>query len=537
MNNSDSNSRRKFLSDSIRAISFLGISSALSNSIVQAIASSAVAQTTTLASSPKRYVFLGLEGGPPRWLFDLPLTPLSFSGQEKTAGFVMGGFGTYVGVDSGKAVLRYDAWKDPKSNLWLPPVWASNPSTADGVYRNVVDHCLFIRGLDMEIDNHDLSMRRNQTPALGGISIGGRLAASSSMPFSAAVSGSTMNNSYRSDKQISPLILNHTVNGAENSISRAMSYFTGPSPIKDPIVGRVFDQFDQYAARQGILDHGLRTSKDLSDSLIVNGVSKFTSQWDGIFKKYTEAVARSLGDKTNTSKFMSAQDIPAPTTTDQKMRISSTDFATLTKLNNLVDEKSTVSNLAAVFTALEILLVNNLTQVCTFNVAGGIGNLLRADSGMRMGLGNDQHQSGAFIATIGTTFYYRAIIGCLDVLISALKAHDIFADTMIHIGSEFSRAPQTSGRGSEHGVRGSSALLISGFNESARVVGNIKNGTGLYKGTWGSSAPHGITGGILPLRVNDVATTVCDFLGVRNITTNGYSLLRLEQSKLETKNV
>ena len=78
-------------------------------------------------------------------------------------------------------------------------------------------------------------------------------------------------------------------------------------------------------------------------------------------------------------------------------------------------------------------------------------------------LTHDHHYVGQLVSTFVTTFYYRGILSCLEGLITTLKSNHLYENTLIHYGTEFNRSPRVNGLGSDHGVGGSSALLISGM--------------------------------------------------------------------------
>jgi hypothetical protein len=144
---------------------------------------------------------------------------------------------------------------------------------------------------------------------------------------------------------------------------------------------------------------------------------------------------------------------------------------------------------------------------------------------------------------------YRAILACTNELIASLKASGQFDRTVIHFGAEFSRQPKIIGSGSDHGFKGSSALVVSGMIDKTTVIGNTMDDTSsAYLGTWGMAAPHPVanaTGSGYAIRINDVSKTVCGLLGVRTVANNGVYLLqtsgglwsKLDGADGEAKNV
>lgn len=545
MSHQENKSRRQFLENSIKSLSLLGVSSVLSNSIVQTLMESAHAAETVGVGSKKIYIYFSFDGGPPRWMFDLPLTPNGSSDL-----FTPGGFGTYVGTTNRSPEALHQPWQDPNSQLWLPPVWGSRPG---GGAFNIVNNAFFIRGLDGEINNHEVNRMRNQAPILGGTSIAGSLSELMTVPFPAVVSNS-IGSVFKATKPIAPVTVSYEVNGtngANNPVSRVMSYFSGSKPIANPNILNALYEFDQYSKSIGVSQHTLRNSKDRADELLNKGVSAFTSQWSAVYTKYQNRIKEAMVD-TNTSSFMSTQAIPLPPlgsdgNPDGRTTIGTNMFLanTMTDMRNLVQDTTTVNGMAATFATMEIMIVNGLTQIYTCSL-DGLSNIKRDGGTATFGMANDQHFIGSLVSTIATTFYYRAILNCVEELVSVLKQKELFGDTVIQFGSEFNRNPKTIGTGSDHGPAGSSALVISGMIEKAVVIGNIRKDTNANSiGTWGLSAGHPATNN-KPFRLNDVVKTVCALLGIENVSNNGEYLLanngggkwgRISGVKGEAKNV
>ncbi|MCC2678893.1 MAG: hypothetical protein K0R29_1469 [Pseudobdellovibrio sp.] len=522
--------RRQFLKDAAKSLGLLGLTPALANVVVQALASQAKAQV--LQGSNKRYIFFCFPGAPPRWFFDLPLTP---NGATDT--FSHAALGTYVGTDAGIAKVQYKTWQDPVSRYHLPPVWGSNP--AGGAFTNCLANALFVRGLDLEINNHVLGRLRNQSPIIGGLSIAGVLAQKTANPFPAASLGS-ITAAFKSEAPISPVELNMTVSATANPINTLMSYFAGKAPVENLATEDLQNKINQYADSNEFSKPQLLESKARADDLIKKGVANFTQQWPDIFAKY-QALVSSAMSRTNTDKFMANAVLkpPPPSGTplvnDVRLRFSDVDSVNpdIADLRNMINPATTVPNLAATFAAVEILITSGLTQVITTDISG-LAGLNKNLAGTKFNLNNDQHFVGTLVSTIATTYLYRAVLSCTEELIKVFKAKGDWDDTVIQFGSEFSRTARADGAGSDHGFKGGAALVLSGMISRTTVVGNIENDlTPTYLGYWGLAATHPLTDHEYPIRINDVAKTVCGMLGVRNVANNGVYLLKNNGSSWE----
>lgn len=526
------NSRRKFLADAVKSLGLLGISPALANMIVQSIASETRADgLTDIIGTDKIYMFFSLPGGPPRWFFDLPLTPNGTSSKYND-NFSHSGLGTFVGVSGGKSSVMYKPWYDAKSKYWLPPVWGSNPS--GGAFSNCLSNAAFIRGVDLEINNHILGRYRNQSPIIGGLSIAGVLAQKTGNPF-AAVSSGSISNAFKSEKPISPIELSLGVSGANNPVTNIMSFFAGTAPPEGLAVKQALQEFERYADNHGFAQRGLAEAKDRSDALVTMGVATFTDRWAPTYARYTQAVTEAL-DRTNTSAFLDNKALPTPAAGDdpRTRRGDGLYLGSMKDMRDIVNSGTSVANLAATFATVEILVTMGLTQVVTADI-GALTGIAFNEAHAKMNLTNDQHFIGSFVSTIATTYYYRAILNCTEELVGALKTRGLFGRSLIQFGAEFNRSAKADGSGSDHGFLGGSALLISGMIKKTTVVGNVKQDTSsTYKGTWGLAALHPLANMEYPLRINDVAKTVCGMLGVRNVANNGVYVLKNNGAQWES---
>lgn len=536
----EDNNRRKFLKDSVTTLTLLGINNVLANSIVQALGESAFAQATTGVEAEKKYIYFSLDGAPPRWFFDLPLTPNGTSDAYPTSNII----GTYITKDGNNAVLSNSTWKDPSSGLHLPPVWGSNPASSSGSFEHITNNAFFFRGVDMEIDNHEVTRLRNQAPTIGGISIAGVFAGKSGAPIPGVVSGS-IGNSFKSNSLITPVTVAHTsVTNTNNSIISAMKYVSGDKPITDSMMKQQLREFESYAKDNGLMDYGLKSTKEKADKMIVDGVAKFTDQWASVYAKYNVLVAEAITNSTNSDKFILKQSIANPflkNPADNRMAFLRSGAvpisASIETIQGLLTDKSTVPQLAAIFAATEILVKNNITSICTFSLPGTVMNTVSVTDKPTTNITTDQHDIGTLLSTYVTTHFYRALLSCLNSLAKSLKDSNMWQNTMIQFGSEFGRYPRADLSGSDHQVLAGSALLLSGSFSKTRVLGNITNANAAaYKGFTGVGTGITALSGER-LRVNDVVKTVCAYLNVSDVTANGVSFLTRDQKDLEKKNV
>lgn len=518
-------SRRQFIDQSIKKLFMVGVSPTAVKLFMTLIASNSFAeQSQLLNGSLKKYIFLGLYGAPPRWLFDLPLTP-NGNQNSYTDYFSHSGLGTFIGMQGqSDPQVIYKPWYDTNSQYWLPPVWGSHPQ--GGSFTNCLTNAAFIRGIDLEINAHEFGFLRNLSPVFGGYSISGALAENTQAVFSAAISG-LIASGFKSSANISPVNLNLDVRGSSNPINDLFKNFNFKIDEKSSNDKKVLQAFNDFAKKNMFMQKKISSAKEKSDFLINQGVSLFVNQWESVFEKYRLKVKESLSYNKTELLFDSKDLIMSMNLdTDIRLRIDQNkSISGVRNLKSIINDSTDVTNLASAFATIEILICSNLTQVITLDIET-IANLISDSKGSLFQLLFDQHFTGSLVSTIGTTFFYRCFLNCLEELIIALKTKGQFKDTLIHIGSEFNRNPRTDGSGSDHGFNGSSTLLISGMIKKTLVVGNItRDNQGEYQGTWGLAANHPISKNEFPIRNNDIVKTVCSMLGLNNVATNGRSIL------------
>jgi len=153
----------------------------------------------------------------------------------------------------------------------------------------------------------------------------------------------------------------------------------------------------------------------------------------------------------------------------------------------------------------------------------------------------DQHTDGGMMSLVLTSLLYHIVLSCVYELVDVLKRAGQWENTVIMCQGEFGRSPRDNSAvmGSDHGWEGAGSTIFSGKLSRPYILGNLTsvlNGT--YKGTWQGSTTNLVDGGRYPLRVEHVASTVANMLGVKTPTPNAQPLwlngqALVEDSKIE----
>jgi hypothetical protein len=520
--------RREFLFRTGKSLGFLGVGSVLFESVLGEFFSRAIAAQTGAALNPTGYyLHFSLPGGPPRWYFDLPLTPAGLTASN----FVQGGFGTRLEKVAGAWESRYgvDAHKVGGKTIYLPPVWKMGVGGQN--FASLLPNTLFVRGMDMEINNHSLSNARQTAPIIGGYSINGMVADGADRPMPGVVdTGANAAGAFRSKKRFAPNAIVYTDNATTNPVSSLLTpfknYMNGRSvhsPAANALTAQAFAEFEKYAANRGIAANSVTAMYDGAMDLIEQNIFSLSTQWAATVAKYRALITTALHPSKGQLPGLFDQKVPCDTSGKFRYVRLTDGNMTLGDARDMITANTMAPKMAENFAVGELLL-----DKVTSNMVLSFPAL----SGLTSGKGNfnmthDQHDHGAVMSTIGTTLFYRAFLSCLTEFTAELKTKGLFERTVIHISAEFNRTPKADKSGADHAFMGSNATLISGMIGAPAVVGNIQKASydNTYQGTFGVATSYELGGLNRPIQVNDVARTITAMLGVDDIVTNGRALL------------
>lgn len=534
-------SRRQFLKRSLQGVAALGFAESLAQALFHKLISSAFA--STFEPSPSGYYFhLSFAGAPPRWMFDLPLTPYG----QSSSTFVKGGFGTRLDLVSGKTSVSHSAVRKTVAgkSLWLPPVWNFHTSKN---FDSVLQHTLFIRGMDMEINNHFVSNARQSAPQMGGVCLHGAVADKSNRSIPIITDfGSAAARSFKSSKGLSPSIIS-TASLTTNLASILLDAFK-PVPGNRKhnsgqnlqLQDQVFARLEEEMKKIGYTENALSESYEKAAQLVEANIQSLANNYPSMRSKYLNLIQAAFSPRNGSLDGLNTSRITP--TTDPIFDLGSNRPASDIKLSDLRSMATSNINLprmAQNFALME-LLTDKLTS-CFSMTFTSIADLPISGS-QTANISHDQHTTGMAVSTFVTTLYYRSFLSCLAEFVDFLKAKNIFDKSVIHLASEFNRIPRNDGSGSDHGVSGSGTTLISGKFNKPEVIGNISKNDPLQRGTWGHAAPYSLAGENRPINVNDVARTITTMLGVQDVVSNGRPLLTPSGNywvprKREAKNV
>lgn len=517
--------RRDFLSHSkdlaLASTYLYGLQTLWQTCLQQNLAKAATAATDL------NYVNIQLPGAPPRWYFDQPLNPLNRGGDVIT-----GLFGTEI-QKVGTAfspVLRSYKMDFGGKEVYLPPVWALKSAHHNRDFKELLDHTMMIRGVDMEINSHPVNQARIVRPVSSNPSITGLVADASSRPLPgvghAAISGS---NAFKSPKGISSINVD-----PNNPIPSLTASFSGNSVKSEDLTlneKNALGLLDDYAVSKGLASQGGEKQQTAAFDMFARNLSAFNTRWATLLSKYKQIVNAEI--KAAFPGITSVNPIGDNTELFRYNR-NATNFVNGSLAAQIVTN-TRHDRMAASFAFVEFALTENLSSAITVGATGSTMEALK-DVG---NLVADQHFVGSNTSIYYTSLMYRALLGCLMELINVLKAEGLFDHTLIHLMAEFSRTPKANGGGSDHGFNSGSTTMMSGMITTPGLVGNIlkqaanPNTRTRYPGTWGEAADFFAEGGGRHLLNDDISTTLSTIMEVQKVAVKGQSLVRKTSGRIE----
>lgn len=518
-------SRRRFINYASSA-SFFGLCQSPAVALFTTIlgGQSQRAWADSLGIQPRNFVDITENGAPPRWMFDVFLTPYSsvgFNPSPMVGTKFRSVNGRYVGVEYATVETH---------GINAPYMWSHGLPTSDGGYRPMSDllsNLLCIQGVTTRSAGHGGSQLLNQLP-LGALKSTSAMSADASNAPFAAINVNASSFTFKSTESKTAISLS-PVNNMLTSLLDAFRP-AGSSPFRT-------NRDSIHAAYDSILpalDDLARAGHPGAESLILNrraalelastNFAALDSQWAALLAKYRSLISRAIYDPTHLLAGVNDAPIGEGGTGDPLMYQigdqSQLNLHLATDLRSAIDSRTTISNLAECFAFTDYVLRNRLSSSIAFGY-GLLGPFVRQSDGVaRESLVNDQHGTGLYPATYFNILRHRAVAACLMELISQLTANNLFNDTVIRIGGEFTRVPRMDMRGSDHGFTGQRACLYSGAFNGPLIIGNLANDRNLG---WGSGGP--ISQLNRQLNLNDVAVTIAHCLRVPPPLTSSTSLV------------
>jgi hypothetical protein len=499
--------------------------------------------------SPRNFVYLALNGGPNRWVFDQLLNP--YGGAISPNAHILTRF-SGTGTNAGRPEYATSPITIAGVTLQLPWLWRTTlPIVGGGTVpmAQLATNWLAVRGVDMLADGHENNRALMLRPSGAAPSLDGQVADSSRAPLPAVAIPGFPSHVYRSRRGIG-LSFGSGNNLATSLLGGFNNTSDGTAPHRarrDAVrlaVERGLASLGAQSAAEQPGSEALWTMRNRAEGMLRAGVGEAANEYPRLLEKYRNLIKAAFAMPI---EGISDRPVPFgdPAVMVQPRVTSFTDgndlIARNPDLRTLLTSSSSVNNMAEGFAIAEFLISRGFSSSVGFGLGGivsGINyqNVLNIKTGQVMGdlTGNrihnfDSHDAGAVTALIIDSYLYRSLATCLYEFIEQLKGRSLFSETVIQIGAEFTRIPRDDMSGSDHGWSAQTTSVFSGAISRPLVMGNIlvdgNRGVQRRTGTWGNAAPLLIGAANRALGIGETTATIAALLRVKPLIAASMSLI------------
>ncbi|MCR9203617.1 MAG: hypothetical protein NXH75_03505 [Halobacteriovoraceae bacterium] len=511
------------------------------------------------------YVLFNLAGAPQRWSYDLPLRPkkeMPYSANEMlVTSFVDKAFQTSKDIEFEYKTDDVNGFQMP--HLWSLPI--NKTVELEGQLSKLLDNTIIIRGCRRGIDGHAINNRRLVAPDPTKPSLTGLIADKSESNLMVGMTGSeygpnsTQLGAYRSQRGNPISIINKFSYNYFHELFDTFINEKSSGKVKDEIV-------ESILKKQELMNPIAIKNRAKAKRIISLNLNKLKGEYSQRFEKYKNIILSCQMDRT--LQGLTNQKIPGLEAERLQSKSDQENFSYFfmkyffmaePDIRNTLNDMELLG-LAQQFALTEFLLIHSLSNCISidlpqpenlgFTEGYRLNHFSPKENKFKRGVTAeaiqywherkfrfDSHNHGLIAHHLFTNIFYYVFSNCLLELRKNLKNEnsELFRKSLFHITSEFDREPRYDLMGSEHGYNGQTNTFISGSIKKLDVVGNIfvKSKKSFFpnSGTWGEGAPIKELNG-RSIVYGNIATSVCEVMGVNSPTPKDHSLLTVKDGKL-----
>lgn len=438
----------------------------------------------------RKYIYMQSHGAPPRWMFDLFLTPY---GTENFTSNPMVGT-RYRAVNGRYVSPEYATYS--YQGLNLPWMWQFNlPAVGGGVrpMTDLLNHMLVIQGIRLEVEGHPRASMLRFQPFGSAMTLGGLASdiGRSKLPAVECNSKFFAYQSLQNNSVISMMPTGNLIDQLFGSFNQqASAGFASRRMQVNEAVNQAVSVLNKFASTDHPGASSVGRSIAAANDLINLSLGDLQSAWTGLYNKYSELIQRAL----QTKNLPGISDLPVGATVGSRaVNPYNLNFGTVGGMDDLrgmfTPATSQIEMMAENFALAEFAMTRGLVD---FMSLGNMNIVNINRNGQNIYQQPDEHGTGSMPSLLINTMHFLAYSACLVEFIDQLKAANVFNDTVLEVGSEFGRAPRASEANSEHGGNASSSSLFCGAIQGPHVIGNIVGNStfaDIFPGSWGEGAP------------------------------------------------
>lgn len=570
----------------------------LLNSLVTGQISQAQARSLKRAlamQNTRNFVQLNMYGAPSRYFFDHPLRPNDSDKFLECKGM----YNSIAKVDLANPHLIKGEYVDTKINgINMPFLWNYDVAKVGGgtrPMRELMSNMLMIRGCVMGTDGHPINCEKQVAPVSGDYSITGLVADNSTAFFpSVSLGSSPANKAFKSPKNVSaievPLDTDDYISYLLEVFYKQAQNASSISSNSEKEIEKALGVLQKYSLSNNPGAEVIYNERLKIEKLIKTTVGNFSEASQQLTKKYDQLFNRSLA--LSEIKGVTNQAVPGlkfPITVAGKAKrqeaMGSHTFDHSSYIANSdvreVFTKVKADNLAKSFALGEFVLTEGLSSsILLVPPVHDRGNLLmdimvkdsmydvsqievnysEANNETTFSLKKDaaysttqkpifvtdSHGSGWLTHVMACNLFYRGLSSCFLEFIDQMKSKKIsgstslFDETVFQYATEFERAPNNDGAGTQHNFLACATSLYSGIIKKPEVIGNIYTGskipvnTTLPLGTIGTAAPINALNN-RKISISHISSTLSEMLRVPKVSSRADSLVAVENGKLKSK--
>lgn len=513
-------------------------------------------------TQPRNYLFVYLPGGYPRWIFDLVLKT-----SKNDPKFVPN---PHVATCFNGSTPAYDTVTSPAGPVGayeLPSLWNSSiPLSGGGTapMTALTANLFSLRGVTMLGDGHPGNAYKELQPSPAAPSLNGMVADASNRPIPTVGDMNTgVTAAYHSQLGIGQQLFRDALN--PDPYTQLLSPFNSSGDNLPPTYVTRRQAMSQAIAEglsglAGYAESGMPGASNLfamranAEALMKQGLGNLSASYSEAYNRYLSLITACLTmDRPGvTDSAISPSSLPAgvndafidPTTGTHLMTWATTDKSYLSvgnsDLRTIISGSTALNGLAEGFAVAEYMFTQGYSSavVCGINSNGGFNfenpvavNGATGNPAGAQAWGTDEHIGGTAVSLIVNSFTFQALAACLYEFIARMKSAGIWENTVVNLGSEFSRTAKVNASGSDHAWFGNVTTLFSGIIQGPLIVGNTEADTDpAHAGSYGKGAAvPGFEGGIQP-SIGNSASTVAALVGIDSPLPNSIPVIAVNNS-------
>ena len=529
---SSNNSRRDFLKQTLMASPLCMNAMRLSPFalFLESIVKKAYGIEDALDSNSNNYVGIMMTGGPPRWMFDLPLRPNGSSDPFIESPMVC----TQIVNNQ----LKYQQSKI--GQYYMPAMWDKYIPQVNGSRMKMSDllqNMMMFRGYNLGVDGHSGNQIRHFRPNTGGTSIDGELGSESSRPipnvacgasygYSSPTGSSQISVSLSDSNPLNTLLSNFSLTGDKNPITMT------DSEIEDAF-DQVLKSMEKNAHENNIPLKNAYANRINAKKVFKEEYGNLKTWYDTRFNEYRDLERTCFTDSSlslgagiqehDFYQFNQSHGLPDNYYKINNINQRDTHLPSFgVDLEQSLQSSTYVYAMAHTLTIAEFLIQNKLTSSMTLQWSS-LRNLRIGTKNINTT--NDGHNNGAMTSMFMYSKYYQAIAAGLNEFRTFLEGIGEFDKSVIQLSGDFNRSARYDGRGSDHAWMGTNTTVLSGMIKDHAILGNCSGrSAGTYKGSWGEAAGMDFLGGS-HMAFGHVASSIATMLDCNSTSENNPSLV------------